>query len=362
MEYTFEDRCWIWLSSVNGMTPRRFYKLLTQAEDPKSVWEEPGEYASVLDEATKSELMKAHTGEYMDKLFALLDSQHIRAIPRSSDLYPDELQHIHDAPVTLYVKGVCPLDAEKQLAIVGTRSPGYDGEKAARSFARALAENGVTVVSGLARGIDTCAHSGCLDGSGRTIAVLGNGLMSVYPPENEKLAARILDSGGALVSEMRPWDTPTRWSFPQRNRIIAGLSAATLVVEGGEKSGALITAGYALEDGREVFAVPGSPFNQNSAGPNKLIQNGAYPVLSHWDMLEALRWGSRPSASKPSNQVLELDENETMVYNQLKPGAKSFDELQSSTSFPVSKLNSLLTMLTLRGVVIKLPGNLYRLA
>ena len=362
MEYTRSERYWIWLSAVNGMSVRKFYRLLSEAEDAENVWDSPADFKHLLDEKTYDAVLSSKAEGDVDVLMETLEKGGICALTRLSDLYPERLSHISDPPATLYVKGNTDLSPEKPFAVVGTRRISYDGKKAAGEFSRLLSENGVCILSGLARGADTCAHQACLDAGGQTVAVLGNGLGSVYPPENKALAERILASGGSLVSEYRPDVTPTRWTFPERNRIIAGLSEGVLVVEGDKKSGSLITAQLALEEGRDVFAIPGSIYNYLSEGPNSLIQNGAYMALSPWDILETLRWGTRPNAKQTQNKTPELDENEKKIYDVLKTGARSFDELAGETGFATPELNATLTMLTLRSIIIKLPGNLYRLS
>lgn len=362
MEYTVSARRFIELSAVPGMTPRKFYRLLAEAEDPDILWENPDEFAGIIDEKTYG-AVKERITRPDDEMFTQMDRCGITALTRSDDRYPASLNDVSDAPPVLYVKGCMDLTAEKPLGIVGTRRPTYDGRKAAGEFAGALTEHGVTVVSGLARGIDTCAHTACLDAGGHTIAVLGNGLASVYPPENEALSERILESGGSIVSELPPGEPPSRWSFPARNRIIAALSHGVLVVEGDIKSGAMITATDALELGREVFAIPGSIYNSVASGTNRLIQSGASPALDPYDILEAMRWGGRPAEKKLNRaKAPEMDENETKIYNILKNECLSFEEIQNLSGFAVSDLNSYLTMMLLRSIIIKLPGNLYRLA
>ncbi|MBQ3668632.1 MAG: DNA-processing protein DprA [Clostridia bacterium] len=362
MTYSESERYWIWLSQLKGMTPRRFYKILAEAGDAENVYRNPFEFKGLFDDKTFEGLKSSISNGEIDTLFEGMEKNGVSAITRLSDLYPERLSHISDPPATLFVKGSTALDADKPFAVVGTRRVSYDGKKAAQEFTRVLGENGVTVISGLARGVDTLAHTSCLDVSGRTIAVLGNGLDSVYPPENEKLAQRIIDCGGSVISELRPDESPARWTFPARNRIIAGLSEGVLVVEGDKKSGSLITAQLALEEGRDVFAIPGSIYNFMAEGPNSLIQNGAYMALSPWDILEAMRWGTRPGGEEKQVKAPELDENEKKIYDLLKNGALSFDELENLTQFSTSSLNSCLTMLVLRSIIIKLPGNLYRLA
>ena len=362
MEYTASERYWIWLSSLNGMSPRRFYKLLAQAEDAANVFDAPDAFKALLDDKLYHEVLSSKASGGVEKLFDEMEKEGVWALTRLSDLYPPRLMHISDPPATLYIKGEILPEPEKSLAVVGTRRASYDGKKAANEFVRTLSENGVCIISGLARGIDTCAHEACLDAGGRTIAVLGNGLKSIYPPENEALARRILDSGGCLISEYRLDQEPSRWTFPARNRIIAGLSEGVLVVEGDRKSGSLITAQLCLEEGRDVFAIPGSIYNYLAEGPNSLIQNGAYMALSPWDILETLRWSTRPNAKQTQNKTPTLDESEKKIYDLLKTGAMSFDELEAGTGFSAAELNAYLTILTLRSIIIKLPGNLYRLS
>ena len=247
------------------------------------------------------------------------------------------------------------------LAVVGSRRCTRDGQRAAREFAQGLAENGVTVVSGMARGIDSCAHRGALDGGGQTIAVLGCGVDIVYPPENDRLMAEILDSGGAVISEYLPGTPPAPGNFPARNRIISGLSEGTLLVEGAKASGAMITVNFALEQGRDVFAVPGSIYSPLSATPNRMILEGAFPALCHWDILEHYRWAQRPGEDpRREAKPVELDADEAAIVEPLREQALTFDELSAVTGFPAAKLNSHLTILELRGIIEKVPGGQYR--
>ena len=362
MDYSFDARCWIWLSYIKGMSAKKFYRLLAEAESARDVYEQTNEFAYCCDEKTLSAINAAKADGSFDEIFEHMEKSGVSALTRADDSYPDCLARICDPPPTLFIKGDLKLDNEKQFAVVGTRGATYDGKKAAKEFTKVLVQNGATIISGLARGIDTCAHEACLDACGKTIAVLGNGLDSIYPPENTKLAQRILDCGGSLISEMRLDEAPSRYSFPQRNRIIAGLCEGALVVEGGKTSGSLITANICAEEGRDVFAIPGSIYNSLAEGPNSLIQAGAGCALSPWDIIEGMHWGARPSAKRSSQKPLELDEDEKKIYNLLKNEALSFDEIENLTGFSTSELNSRLTMLMLRSIIIRLPGNMYRLA
>lgn len=355
------EQYWIWLSSVDGIGPSRFYRLLSQYEDAHVVWDDPDdEGLAFLGPKTLKSLRAARSQEYYFRLFADMERAGMRAVTRISDDYPQALNTIHDPPPTLYVRGDAPLEGERMFAIVGSRRATRDGKRAAREFAATLAREGVCVVSGLARGVDTCAHEGALEGGGATIAVLGSGADVIYPPENEELAARILEKGGAIVSEYAPGTRPSQGTFPARNRIISGLCSGMLLVEGSQTSGAMITANLAAEQGRDVFAVPGSIYSPLSAAPNRLIFDGANPALSAWDILEYYRWGARPAEGARPRARIALDEEERPLYDALLEQELSFDELSALSKFPASKLNSLLTSLELRGIIVKAPGGIYR--
>ena len=355
------EQYWIWLSSVEGIGPRRFYRLLSQYGDARAVWDNAGDDGMrFLGPKMLKSLRAARSQEYFFRLFASMEGVGMRAVTRISEGYPQALNEIHDPPPTLYVRGEAPLDAERMFAIVGSRRATRDGKRAAREFAAALARENVCVVSGLARGVDTCAHEGALEGGGATIAVLGSGADVIYPPENEELAARILDGGGAIVSEYPPGTRPSQGTFPARNRIISGLCGGVLLVEGSHTSGAMITVNFAAEQGRDVFAVPGSIYSPLSTAPNRLIFDGANPALSAWDILEHYRWAARPAQNARSGRAIDLDEDERPLYDALLEQELSFDELSALSKFPASKLNSLLTSLELRGIIVKAPGGIYR--
>ncbi len=366
MDYTAMEQYWIWLSSVEGIGPKRFYQLLALYEDARSVWDALGGVLTPPDmqaigPAALKNLRAARDERCFYQLFDRLERGGIRAVTRLSADYPAALTAIYDPPPTLYVRGEGPLNDDWMIAVVGSRRCTRDGQRAAREFARGLAENGVTVVSGMARGIDSCAHRGALEGRGRTVAVLGCGVDVVYPPENDGLMAEIIDSGGAVISEFVPGTPPNAGNFPARNRIISGMSAGTLLVEGAKASGAMITVGLALEQGRDVFAIPGGIYSPLSDAPNHMIQEGATPALTHWDILEYYRWARRPGASEGKKpRPAELDAEEAALVEPLRNEALSFDELAAITGLPAAKLNSHLTMLELRGIIEKVPGGLYR--
>ena len=361
MGYSDMERYWIWLSCVEGIGVKRFYQLLTAFRDPREVWDNVGApEMRFLGPKVLAALRTDRSEERMETLFKSLERAGCRAVTRLSDGYPAALGEIYDPPVTIYVRGECPLDSDRMLAVVGSRRATRDGRRAAAEIAAGLAREGVTVVAGVARGIDTAAHEGALTGGGRTIAVLGCGPDVVYPPENGELVDRILDTGGAIVSEYPPGTAPAAGHFPQRNRIISGMTPGVLLVEGAKGSGAMITVNQALDQGRDVFVVPGSIYSPLSAMPNRLLIEGARPALSAWEILEYYRWAERPQEASAPRRTAELDETEQAIVEPLRDQELSFEELRAQTGLTPAKLNSHLTMLELRGIIVKVPGGMYR--
>lgn len=362
MNLSTMEQYWAWLSSVEGIGPRRFYQLISIYEDARTVWDNVGDgKMDFLGETALNHLRQARSEAYFEEYFENLDRAGMRLITRVSEDYPTRLSAIFDPPPTLYVLGDAPLNAQRMFAVVGSRRCTRDGQRAAREISETLARENVTVVSGLAYGVDTAAHEGALIGMGRTVAVLGCGADVIYPQENARLYHQILDNGGAVISEYRPGTQPRPGNFPARNRVISGLCSGVLIVEGAQKSGAMITVRDAEDQNRDVFAVPGSIYSPLSAAPNQLIVEGAVPVLSGWDILEHYRWASRPDARKSAPRPkVELDAEDDQIVAPLLEQELSFDELAALVDFPVSKLNSHLTMLELRGIIVKVPGGMYR--
>jgi DNA processing protein len=280
----------------------------------------------------------------------------IRCIRRREAAFPPLLAAIHDPPGRLFVRGAASLDlmAEPAVAIVGARSCSSYGRSVARSLAREAAAAGLVVVSGMARGIDGEAHRGALDAGGRTVAVLGCGIDRDYPAAHAELARRIAETG-LVVSEYEPGVEPSPWRFPARNRIIAGLCRATVVVEARERSGALITADFALEEGREVLAVPGEITSSLSAGTNALLRLGAMPVTRVEDILEA--YGLEQAAAPP----VALGPAAELLLGGLEEGARTADELVRSTGMDAATAAASLLELELAGR-ITLEDGVYRAA
>ncbi|MDP2891792.1 MAG: DNA-processing protein DprA [Bacillota bacterium] len=366
MEYPEQEKYWIWLGSIEGIGPKRFYHLIARYGDAKSVFERAEKGDPCLDrlpEAVCNRLLTCRHEEYFSTLFENLDKNGITVVTGLNPDYPRLLSEIADAPPILYKKGAGKLDFPQSVAIVGTRQCTRYGLENTRKIARELGGEGVLVVSGMARGIDSAAHIGALEAGGSTVAVFGCGVDIVYPPENQKLYERILESG-AVISDYAPGIEPVAQYFPARNRIISGMCSATVVVEAGEKSGAMITAGYALEQGREVFALPGNVDSKASKGTNIMIRDGEAGILTDigqilglYDAKKSLLQ-SRESAVDPAL----FDENEWKIINCLIQGDEHYDRMLQETGLSVQDMNSTLTMLELRGIIKQLPGHVFSIA
>jgi DNA processing protein len=276
------------------------------------------------------------------------DPSGIRVVSRGEGDYPEWLRRIHAAPPLLWTRGtLVPGECERSVAVVGSRAATPLGLAFARALAADLAAAGLTVVSGLARGIDTAAHQGALDVGGRTVAVLGSGIDAIYPRENASLA-RAIARRGAVVSEFAPGTGPWKQNFPRRNRTIAGWARATIVVEAGERSGALHTARTALEEGRDVMAVPGHPSLPCCAGTNALLRDGAALVRDAADVLAELGLAAPAPVARPAPDA---------VLDALQRAAPAgIDELAARTGLPVPELLVRLSELELSGGVRRLPG------
>jgi DNA processing protein len=298
--------------------------------------------------------------EKVDKEIELCAGANVEIVTYLDEKYPALLKEIYDPPMALYVKGTLPDPAETLVAMVGSRECSLHGLEMAASLAEDLAAAGAVIVSGLARGIDTASHEGALKGKGRTLAVLGCGLGWMYPPENRKLAERIVKEGGALIAEFPFGTKPRPAYFPQRNRIISGMSRALVVVEARQKSGALITADLALEQGREVYAVPGNAASKKTLGSNILLKQGARLVTSSDDLLVDLGFEKRPTKKKKSVPKAALDAEEKRLLGLLqKAESLHLDDLVQLSELPPQAAMRSLTTLSLKGVVREMPGKYF---
>jgi len=286
--------------------------------------------------------------------------ENIREILISDKEYPAPLKEIPQPPEVLYLKGNL-LPGEPCFAVVGTRLPSAYGKQAAIEISQNLAEAGLTIVSGLAPGIDTVSHQATLEIGRRTIAVLGTGIdeESIYPQSNIGLARKIIKTGGCLISEYPLGTRGTQFTFPQRNRLIAGLSLGVLVVEAKQKSGALITAGWAKSQGKKVFAVPGNIYSLNSRGPHLLIKQGAKLVESADDILEELHF--KPAAGAGEEPIGNKNEEEQLILAALKEGALDIDKIIEKTKLPAKTVAGGLAILEIKGRIRNLGGNVYAL-
>jgi DNA processing protein len=273
------------------------------------------------------------------------------------DAYPHRLKEIDQPPPVLYLRGELHPEDEWAVAVVGTRRITPYGRQVAEEIAVTLARSGVTVISGLARGVDAVAHQAALNAGGRSLAVLGSGVDRIYPPEHRRLAEQIT-AQGALLSDYPPGTPPDAANFPPRNRLISGLSMAVVVIEAGKTSGALITAAFAADQGREVFAVPGNITAPHSQGTNRLIRDGARPLLDPQDLLETLEL-TMITEQRAARVILPADAVEACLFETLGREPLHIDEIRARTDLPIEKVTATLAMMELKGMVRQVGGMNY---
>ncbi len=293
----------------------------------------------------------------LERVMKSIEEKEIKVYTIEDSDYPRRLREINQPPPVLYVRGSINVEDEWAVAVVGTRRVTPYGRQVTAELASFLANNGITVVSGLARGVDAIAHQSALKNGGRTIAVLGSGVDVIYPPEHSRLAVDIIKQG-ALVSDYAVGTKPDGVNFPPRNRIISGLTMATIVVEAGETSGALITAEFAVEQGKEVFAVPGSILTPQSEGTNKLIEQGARPLLKMSEILDVLNLEKIPE-KQTSRKQFPLNPVESKLLSTLSQDPIHVDEVSRLAELPISEVTAMLTMLELKGMVAQVGGMTY---
>jgi DNA processing protein len=340
----------------------KFRALLNHFGDLEEAWRADARElkAAGLDRRALSNLMTARSTISLDEEMGKIERQGARVLTWDDPAYPPRLLNIYDPPPVLYVKGEILEEDQWAVAVVGTRGATVYGKEAARRIAGGLARNGLTIVSGLARGIDSEAHRAALDAGGRTIAVLGSGVDIIYPAEGRRLAQAVVERG-ALVSEYAIGTPPEAGNFPPRNRIISGLALGVVIVEAGERSGALITADYALDQGREVFAVPGNIFRKKSKGTNNLIQQGAKPVLSVEDVLEELNL-TMVSQQAEVRAIVPENETEAALLEYITADPVHVDEIGQKSGLPIAQVSSTLALMELKGMVRQVGGMNYVLA
>ena len=401
MIFSEETKSLVHLSIIPGVGYQTIQRLLVAFGSAQRALD------ATLEELTQVEGLSPKVGQRLirgksrvsvDQELELIEARNCHLVAINDSAYPMLLKEIADPPPLLYVRGELGQPDAPSITVVGTRSPTNYGKTISRQLSQQLAENGVTVISGFARGIDTCAHQGALQANGRTIAVLGNGLSQIYPDENKDLADEIVKSG-ALISEFSMSVPPFPKNFPRRNRLVSGMSSGTVVVEASVRSGSLITARHAAEQGREVFAVPGQIFSNQSRGSHQLINQGAKLINAIDDIWEAFpdrrltptltsslaqlpldsSAASRGRANsnlfaevlardtsigsmgmpavKPTIQSTpELSADERAVLEAIDVPCSHIDQIARTASLPMNKVSSTLVMLELKGIVQQMPG------
>jgi len=343
---------WVGFNFVKGIGAVRLQKLLKLFDgDLKAAWEAPLErfMAAGINQPILDHFLSLRKKIDLEQVWDRLEKTGIQVITWDDPNYPRLLREIDQSPPVLYVRGELIPEDDVAVAIVGTRRVSAYGRQVTEDLATYLSQHRITIVSGLARGIDAIAHQATLRAGGRTIAVLGSGVDRIYPPENRHLAEEMMASG-ALLSDYPPGTPPESSNFPPRNRIISGLSLAIVVIEAGDTSGALITASYAADQGRDVLAVPGNINSPNSRGTNRLIQSGAKPLLSPQDVLETMNI-DQITTHRMARKILPTDETETKLLDVLSTGTMAVDEISFLSGLPIEKVSATLAMLELKGLV-----------
>lgn len=368
---------WLALHRVEGIGNIGFKNLLDAFGKPEDVFKAPLSFLKAIPGIGKkgaAGIISFNDWQCVEEELKLAEKSNVKIITCHDKDYPAALLHIYDYPPILYVKGILKTD-DVNIAVVGSRYASTYGKYSTEKLCRELAFHGVTVVSGMARGIDSAAHRGAIAGKGRTIAVLGCGLDVIYPPENEKLYQEI-STHGAVITEFPFGTPPNAPNFPARNRIISGISLGVVVVEATDKSGSLITARIAAEQGREVFAVPGTIDSSGSKGTNKLIKEGAILVQSVQDILDeiapqirtdtsnmavtcAKKDQNMPAAIDKQMVSINLNTNETQILSIISSKPVDVNNIITSTGWNTSDVLHILLQLELKGLITQLPGKFF---
>jgi DNA processing protein len=354
-----DKKFWIGFNLIKGIGAVRMQNLVAYFGDLESAWN--ADLASLMEAGLGAKLAERVVGAGrqmdLDQVWAKIEAQGINILTWADEEYPARLREIDQPPPVLYIRGEYLQDDLFAVAIVGTRKVTPYGRQVTEELASFLAANGITVVSGLARGVDAIAHQTALKVGGRTMAILGSGVDRIYPPEHRGLAEQMMERG-AVISDYAVGTPPDASNFPPRNRIISGLSLAVVVVEAAETSGALITAEFAAEQGREVFAIPGNIYAPQSKGVNRLIQKGAQPLLTPEDLMQALDL-TRVGEQKIARKILPADETEARVLDVLSGEPLHVDEIRNLAGLPIEKISATLALMELKGMVRQVGGMNY---
>lgn len=361
--YSKIEKIVLWLSSFEFMSYKRARYILDEYDDLEDLFDNLHSYKKQLLKVFEldelNQMLKERNLLQVDQLLENYTKLDIKIITIKSENYPELLSEIDSSPLILYCKGNISILDSECLGVVGTRRATKYGKDVCDKFVKDIASENITIVSGLADGIDTSAHRACLDVNGKTIAVLAGGVNNIYPHNNIPLADEIIEKGGLLISEYKPNEQAITYHFPVRNRIIAALSKGVFIVEATEKSGSMHTKNYALEYNREVFALPARVNDIYSSGCNKCLQCGqARMVLKASDIIEFF---GKFKKSESEIKTLQLTCDEQLIYDLLLGQEKHFDELIKETKMEAKVLQTWLMRMILQGIVQKLPGNYYEL-
>ncbi|MFA6098114.1 MAG: DNA-processing protein DprA [Patescibacteria group bacterium] len=358
-----DTKFWVAFSRIYSLGPQKFKLLYAHFPSMEAAWQASGAElkAAGLGQKDVEKILTERCKINPEAEWEDLTKKGIRVITIHHQEYPALLKEIHSAPALLYVKGKLPENFNLSLAVVGTRKTTAYGRQIAPEITGEISRAGLIIISGLALGIDALAHQAALDAGQKTVAVLGCGLDRIYPVTNRSLGEEIVKNDGALISEYPPGTEPLKQHFPARNRIISGLAKGVLVIEGGEDSGSLITARFALDQNREIFAVPGNISSQTASGPNNLIKMGAHVVTSARDILDVfdLRLAQLYEENK---KVIGSTEEEKILLQFLSHEPLHIDELIKRSKLKTSIANSAITMMEMKGMIRHQGGAYYTLA
>lgn len=359
--YSFEEKVIIWLNSFDFLSLKKLHQFIEEYPNLEDLWKnfenDKTKVLEIISEEQYGKMLFSHDENFLNNYIRSYESLDIKLVTIKSETYPDMLRETLSPPVVLYARGNVDLLKTTCVAIVGSRRCTKYGKETTYKFAYDIAYSGITVVSGLADGVDSVAHNASLDAKGHTIAVLGCGINNCYPVTNKPLYDRILENDGLIISEYKPNEKALAYYFPARNRIIAGLSKGVLITEATEKSGSMHTKEYALENNRDLYVVPGRINDIYSSGCNAIIKNcQSVMVLSPEEIINA--YGKELHVSD-NTVVVQANMDEQMILSILETDELSYDEILEKTKFEPKTLNTLLMRLELKGLISKLPGNNY---
>jgi len=353
----YDDFGFVDLLSIDKLTERRLFLLLEHFKNPLKIANARyRELFEVVGQDIAHRILNYKRGETVKRKNEICQKLDIDIIAYNSNKYPAWLRDIALFPPVLFVRGMIKSDDEISIGVVGTRGATVYGKSIAERFAGDFARSGITVVSGMARGVDTMAHIGALKNKGRTIAVLGCGIDRCYPPENRRLMEGIIENG-AVISEFNIGTPPLAHNFPKRNRIVSGLSKAILAIEAKEKSGVMNTVNWALDQNKEVFAIPGNIYSKTSSGTNRLIKDGATPVTTVDEILNSL--GIKYTRKEIEAKKIALNETEKKVWDRLSNEPTYLDVLSETMAEPTGSILNILLNLEIKGLVKQLPGMMF---